>query len=207
MCSCFVSFPGFFGYLLPLWRSFLSFLTSSLESLRSSKQSNQCSDQSNTAGPKFNNNRKIASKDLGITLGSRIDGRMRFLNSTSVFAKESDRLPLSKVSGKTHRNCYEEVAEQQPSRAQHSPPPHIHHAQDNHTPSAFHAVSDLRLPARGRAHKTKQSRASGCVLWKIHSQSKTPRTGYWDVLSLYRTENAMSTREPKIHSESDCSEV
>lgn len=218
MCSCLSPFPGFFRYHLPLFRSILSFFNSSFKSLRLSKPLNQSSDPSHTACSKPSGTKRLATKDIKVTLGSRIDGRGRFLNPTSVFATEPDWLPLSEVARNapipaenapdaTHREYYEGIAEQQQCQIRHSPYPRDDHTQGSCTRSASHAVTGSGLPTKGRGPKTMRSSVGGSAWWKIHRQSITPRTGYWDIMSFFRAESAISPGQSRMHSESDSSAV
>ena len=217
MCSCLTSFPGFFRYHLRLLRSLFSFLSSSLRSLHLSRPLNRSSDPSNTPSSRASNTRRLATKDIKMTLGSQVDGRGRFISPASVIATP-DWLPLSEVGHNTsthannapeatHREYYEEMAEEQHSRIQYPPPTQDHHSQRSWNRNAFHTSSELGYPKSGRAPKTKQSIKSGRAWWKIHRRSNTTRTGYWDIMSFFRTDVTRSLGQSQMHSESGSSAV
>ena len=207
MCSCLTSFPGFFRYHLPLLRSIVSFLSSGFQSLHLSRSLNRSSHSSKTPGSKSSSTKGRATKDIKVTLGSRVDGRGRFMTPASVLATNTNWLPLSEVprdspsladnvQEATHRQYYEEVAEDQQSRVRHPPSAHEEHSQE------------IFGPHNGeRAPKPKPHSASGSAWWKQHRQSNTTRTGYWDLLSFLRSDTAMSSGQSKMHSESDSSVV
>lgn len=218
MCSCLTSFPGFFRYHLPFFRSILSFLNSSFKSLHLSNPLHRSSEPGKTPRSKPSSTERLATKDIKVTLGSRVDGRGRFFNPESVFATEPKWLPLSEIARNpavpadnatdaTRREYYEEMAEQQQSRGRRSPSPHNQHTQGSYIRSASHAVGEVGLPTEGRAPKTKRSSVGGSAWWKTHRQSNTPRTGYWDIMSFFRMDSAMSPGQSKMHSESDSSAV
>ena len=74
MCSCFPSFPGFVRHHLPLLRSIASLFTSTLQSLRHSRLfRGQTSRDSST---------KLGTKDVQLTLGSKVDGQGHFMTYT-----------------------------------------------------------------------------------------------------------------------------
>lgn len=83
MCSCLPSFAGFFRYHLPLLRSIMS-LFGSLSSKVRARSFRKPFSQSNGSDPP----KKLFTKDIKVTLGSRVDGKGRFLSTGSVFAKE-----------------------------------------------------------------------------------------------------------------------
>lgn len=218
MCSCLTSFPGFFRYHQPLFRSILSFFDSSFKSLRLSKPRNRSSYPSNTPSTKPDSTERLATKDIKVTLGSRVDGRGRFIDPGCVFATEPDWLPLSEVGHNspvpadnapdaTHREYYEGMAGQQQSRVRQFPSSHHHHTNDSRNQSESHAVADFGLPTQVRAPERKQSRVSGNAWWKMHRQSNTTLTGYWDIMSFFRTDGAAPPDQSKMHSESEPSAV
>lgn len=217
-CSCLTCFPGFFRYHLPFFRSILSFVNSSFKSLHLSILLHRASNPSNTPVSKSSSIGRLATKDVKVTLGSRVDGRGRFLNSTSVFATEPDWLPLSEVARNssittdnapdaTNREYYEGLAEQQRSRGRRSPSPHNNHTQGSYSQSGSQTVAEFELPTKERESKTKQSRVSASAWWTRNRQSNTLRTGYWDIMSFFRMDSIMSRGQSKMHSESDSSAV
>lgn len=219
MCSCLTSFPGFFRYHLPFFKSILSFVNSSFRSLHLAKAQNRSSDPSDTPSSKSGNTKRLAKQNVEVTLGSRVDGRGHFLNPASVFATEPDWLPLSEAARNspmaadhapdaTHREYYEEMAEQQQSRVRNPPSPHNHHPQGSRSRSTSDTVAEVELPTKERAPKTKLSSVSGSASWnKIHQQSSTPRTGYWDLISFFRTDSAIYRKTSKMRSGSNFSAV
>lgn len=217
MCSCLTSFPGFFRYHLPLLRSILSFFSSSFRSLHLSRPLYRLSNPSDSPDSKPKSTKRLATKDIKVTLGSRVDGGGRFMEPASVFVTDTDWLPLPEVTHNSPttidnapdatRRQYYEMAEQQRSRDQHSSSPHSRHSQESSTRGTSHLATDFGLLTNGQALKTKQSRVSGSAWWKIRRQSNTTRTGYWDIMSLFRTDMAMSSGQAKMHSESDSSAV
>lgn len=92
MCSCMPAFAGFFHYYLPLLRSIGSFLSQRVRSLNLLKVSSKSRPSSSE------NSRRLATKDIKMTLGTQIDGRGQFLNPTSVFAREEDWLKLGQAA-------------------------------------------------------------------------------------------------------------
>ncbi|CAD6576229.1 MAG: hypothetical protein ASARMPREDX12_007798 [Alectoria sarmentosa] len=218
MCSCLTSFPGFFRYHLPFFRSILSFLNSSFKSLHLSNPLHRSSEPGKIPHSKPSSAERLATKDIKVTLGSRVDGRGRFFNPETVFATEPKWLPLSEIARNpavpadnatdaTRREYYEEMAERQQSRGRRSPSPHNQHTQGSYIQSAPHAVGEDGLPTEGRAPKTKRGSVGGSAWWKAHRQSNTPRTGYWDIMSFFRMDSAISPGQSKMHSESDSSAV
>lgn len=229
MCSCLTSFPGFFRYHLPLFRSISSFVNFSFKGIHLLNPLNRSSDPSNSTGSRSSSGKRLATKDIKVTLGSRVDGRGRFLNPASVSTAEADWLPLSEAarnsstrtdtaSEATRREYYEEMAEKQWSRGGHSLSPQNHHTQRSSSRNASHAVADFGLSTEEPVPETRRSSVGGSAWWKYHRQSNTLRTGYWDIMSSFRTGywdvispfrtgNAMSSGESKMHSASDDSAV
>ena len=83
MCSCLPAFAGFFGYHLPLIRSIIILLSSTFKGGRGLKTSSRSSDPSTC--------KILRTKDLRITLGSRVDGRGYFVNQASILAREGEQ--------------------------------------------------------------------------------------------------------------------
>ena len=217
ICSCLTSFPGFFRYHLPLLRAISSFFSSSFRSLHLSRQLKPSSNPSNTPGSNPSSTKRLVTKNIKLTLGSRIDGGGRFLGPASVFATDADWLPLpeatrnspttnDKAPDATHR-AYYEMAEQQQSQDRYLPPHHNHHTQESCTQRAFHAVPVISLTPKEQASSTTQSGASGSAWWKRHRQLNTHRTGYWDILTLFRKESAIYPSQSEMHSEINVSVV
>ena len=215
MCSCLTSFPGFFRYHLPHLKYILSFLSSSFKSLHLSRSPNRSSNPSKTPGSNSSGTRRLATKDIKVTLGSRITGGGRFIDLENVLPTDPDWLPLSEVNRDlpthaddarepTRREYYEEELEEQHSQVRHPPSPHDHHPHQSGIRSASPAATEH--PKNGRAQQQNQSSNSGNAWWKMHRQPSTTRTGYWDIVSFFRT-NTAASGPSKIQSESDSSAV
>lgn len=206
MCSCLTSFPGFFRYHLPLFKSIVSIFNSSFRSLRSSKHS-----QSITP----NSAQRLATSDVKVTLGSRVDGKGLFMNPESAFATERDPpLPpsiargpsgLTYQPGPTRREYYEDIAEC-PSLQY---PPSIHdHSTQLSTSSCVLRDEELGVPTPSASQcehsnfsRIQQSRFSRIGWWKRPRHSDGARTGYWEVMSFFRTGNVESPIQSKSASE------
>ncbi|KAL8671757.1 MAG: hypothetical protein Q9168_003752 [Polycauliona sp. 1 TL-2023] len=81
MCGCMPALAGFFNYYLPSLRSVGSFFSSRVKGFSFLKISSRPSSSESAS-------KRLATKDIHMTLGSKIDGQGRFLNPTSVFARE-----------------------------------------------------------------------------------------------------------------------
>ncbi|KAL8927609.1 MAG: hypothetical protein Q9172_001319 [Xanthocarpia lactea] len=88
MCGCMPAFAGFFNYYLPILRSFGSFFSSRVKGFKLSSRPSSSESSS----------KRLATKDIHMTLGSRVDGQGHFLNPTSVFAREEDWLRLGEAA-------------------------------------------------------------------------------------------------------------
>ena len=201
MCSCLTSFPGFFRHHLPLLRSIACLLSSTFKGLHLSKYQTRSSKPSTI--------KRLATKDIGISLGSRIDGRGHFLNSATLFAsdQQSSSQPESNLKSLTNaaepsatrREYYEEMIEiQKPPMGQ---PPQPNYPPTQETPSYF-PVGDAELGLTTRKASASEDRqscegnqggSSKVGRWKMPWRSDAARTGYWDVLSIFRTGGARST--------------
>lgn len=127
MCSCLPSFAGFFRYHLPLLRSVMSLFGSLGSKLRGRSLSKPFSQLGGTGASK-----KLSTKDIKVTLGSRIDGKGHFLNTGSVLANEDHWQNLADSTAspdhiterkETYRECFERLdrdddVEHQPTRPQ-----------------------------------------------------------------------------------------
>jgi hypothetical protein len=211
ICSCLPSFAGFFRYHLPLLRSILSLFSSNFSRLLSPRQSSQPTNSGSS--------KRLATKDIKITLGSRINGRGHFLTSTGVFTKSDDWPPISEAvrnslvcvneSDATRREYYE-TTENQDSSIQHPASVHSDPARANIECSLSPDVeSGIALQRTSpddhpQSLSTKPRRFRGIGTWKLPWQSET-HTGYWDIMSLFRTGNIASTSHQKSHSESPSS--
>lgn len=93
MCGCMPAFAGFFRYHLPLLRSIGSFFSSKAKSLKFLRLSGRSSRPSSSESSK-----RLATKDIKMTLGSQVDGHGRFMNPTSVFARDEDWARLGQIA-------------------------------------------------------------------------------------------------------------
>ena len=206
MCSCFISFPGFVRYHMPHLRSILSAVNSGFRRIHLPNPPNGSSAPSST--------KRLAIEDVKVTLGSEIDGRGPLLHPASVFAAEPDWLSLSAISrhsstradNATRREYYEGLAEKQRSRALHSPAPQSDSIQGSSNQTVSPTGADSGLRTQEAVPKAKRSSVGGSTWWKTSRDSNTP-TGYWDIMSSFRTKNRSSSAPTKMHSESDDSAV
>ncbi|KAL8676658.1 MAG: hypothetical protein Q9186_006842 [Xanthomendoza sp. 1 TL-2023] len=76
MCGCMPAFAGFFNYYLPLLRSFGSFFSSRVKGFSLLKLSSRPSSSESSS-------KRLTTKDIKVTLGSRIDGHGHFINPTT----------------------------------------------------------------------------------------------------------------------------
>lgn len=185
MCSCFPSFPGFVRHHLPLLRSIASLFTSTLQSLRNSRLfGGQASRDTST---------KLGTKDMRLTLGSKVDGKGRFMNSTRL---PGENKPPTQMTGSDHftpqpnakssatRRAYLEGA----AEAQYlsnlagstpwSPAAGPHFPLSNHDLTALPSFPEIEQGTDRRR------------TWWPHWQSREPTAGYWSVLSFFRSDNA-----------------
>ena len=191
MCSSLPAFAGFFRYHLPLLRSIRSRLSSTFRSFHFPKLLNRSSDRGSTE--------KLASGNIKITLGSRVDGRGHFLNMTSIFGKGTQRSAVPQTatdtlesldhSQATRRYFYEEMKSPQQAFVQYPAPTHSQ-------PSEADIITSVRYSAEpGSAvwDNTFSSTSSPShddtiqrSWWRLPWRSP-PRTGYWDLMSVFRS--------------------
>ncbi|KAL8955204.1 MAG: hypothetical protein Q9193_006854 [Seirophora villosa] len=93
MCGCMPAFAAFFRHHLPLLRSIGSFFISKAKSLNFPKLSGRSRRPSSSESSK-----RLATKDIKMTLGSQVDGRGRFMNPTSVIARDEDWARLGQMA-------------------------------------------------------------------------------------------------------------
>ncbi|KAL9009101.1 MAG: hypothetical protein Q9173_005838 [Seirophora scorigena] len=93
MCGCMPAFAAFFRHHLPLLRSIGSFFISKAKSLKLPKLSGRSSRPSSSESSK-----RLATKDIKMTLGSQVDGHGRFMNPTSVIARDEDWARLGQMA-------------------------------------------------------------------------------------------------------------
>ncbi|KAI4104921.1 MAG: hypothetical protein LQ345_007255 [Seirophora villosa] len=93
MCGCMPAFAAFFRHHLPLLRSIGSFFMSKAKSLTFPKLSGRSSRPSSSESSK-----RLATKDIKMTLGSQVDGHGRFMNPTRVIARDEDWARLGQMA-------------------------------------------------------------------------------------------------------------
>ena len=207
MCSCFISYPGFVRYHAPYLRSILSAVNSGFRRVNLPNPHNGSSPPSKT--------KKLAIEDVKVALGSRIYERSPILNPASVFAAEPDWLSLLETSANpstrsdnaTRREYYEELAEKQRSQALPSPSPQSDSMQGNSNQTLSPLCADSGLPTQEAVSKTEQGSVGGSTRGNNSRRSNTLPTGYWHIMSLFRTKNRSSSAPTKMHSKSDDSAV
>ena len=192
-CSCLTSFPGFFRYHSPRIRSFVSVFSSSLKRLQYPSQQSR----SSNAKPSSSSSsaKKLATKDVKVTLGSRIDGEGRFFTtdtSGSVFAPGEEAWPLPRaVYSPTRRDEYEESphfsqpTDQIPQSFYQGP------SQDSSLdhPVANESFGDKSQDPYRHWPPDQESREESRGGWRWWRRGDAGQTGYWDLMSIFRTRN------------------
>ncbi|KAL8917240.1 MAG: hypothetical protein Q9208_008079 [Pyrenodesmia sp. 3 TL-2023] len=92
MCGCMPAFAGFSRQYLPLLRSLGSFFSSRAKGfsfLKLSRRSRPSSSESS---------KRLATKEIKMTLGTQIDGQGRFMNSRTMFARDEDWAKLGQIA-------------------------------------------------------------------------------------------------------------
>lgn len=123
-----------------------------------------------------------------------------------VFAMHADGLPVSELNrnSRTHadytpqatrRGYYEEMAEEQHSRIQRSPSLHDHYSQRSRIRDSSQASIESVLLESGGVPRTTQNSDGGSAWWRVRRQPNATRTGYWDIISLFRTSATIHTGE------------
>ena len=209
MCSCLTSFPGFFRYHLPLLRSIMSFVNSSFRKLSSVKL------QSSPSIP--DNTEKLATRDMKITLGSRVNGRGHFMGSATATWAEHGSRPLSEpfIDGQafaderhsTRRDDYEIMSiRQHPAWPR---PPMDQKAGETTLWDPRPRDAELGLATQSDHHR-KTSERDGILRSLAKGKKKSrklrpDRRGYWDVVSVFRTGGVVSTTQSNVcsHNERD----
>ena len=219
MCGCFLSFPRFCRYHLPVLKSILFFLKSSLRSLYIPRRRDRSSDDINTPGIKSSSSKRPVIRSIRAIFSSRISGGGgRFMNPANVHATDPDWIPLSdstrsfhtqtdNVPEPTHRKDYEGKAGEQHSHFHSPPASHDQHTRQSRIQSHSPAATDFRLPNSGRAPTTEPNHHGGSTWWKKNRQSNGTRTGYWDVLSFFHTNTTISHAQSRMQSESGSNAV
>ena len=174
----------------------MTFFNSSLRSLRLVKPKSPSN--------RYSNANNLVTKDLKITLGSRVDGRGRFLGSTMDSTMEQGPTPFSEnvhsisaadVRSPTHRELYEE--------SEHRIPPSdwpLHAVAESQARSSdgdrCHEDPELGLSTQlSSQHQSSlnQERPSDQAGWRKALSKLTPhRAGYWDMLSIFRSDGGKS---------------
>lgn len=185
MCSCFPSFAGFVRHHLPLLRSIASLFTSIVHSLRHSRLFRGQTSRDSSM--------KLGTKDIQLTLGSKVDGQGRFMTSTgspgnrnsSIEQTENDQFtPEPKANSAATRRDYLEGA----AEAQHHPnlasSTRWSRAVDTHSPLPNPGLTALPL------FPDIEQGTSRPTTWWPHWRSREPTVGYWNTLSFFRSDNA-----------------
>lgn len=92
MCGCMPAFAGFSRQYLPLLRSLGSFFSSRAKGLSFLKLSGRSRPSSSESS------KRLATKEIKMTLGTQIDGQGRFMNSTTMFARDEDWAKLGQIA-------------------------------------------------------------------------------------------------------------
>lgn len=92
MCGCMPAFAGFSRHYLPLLRSIGSFFSSRAKGLSFLKLSSRSRPSSSESS------KRLATEEIKMTLGTQVDGQGRFLNSTSMFARDEDWAKLGQIA-------------------------------------------------------------------------------------------------------------
>jgi len=186
----------------------MKFFNSSLRSLMFVKLQSPSGNSRNSA--------KLATKDLKITLGSQVDGRGRFLGHTvaSINSAVGDgplpfsggirSFPIADEQNATHREHYEETSE---SRQPHNWP--LNSTDKRRPRSEFADPSsedaELGLTPTSGYQKEVSNREDGTSNWsgwrKMLWRLDENRTGYWDLLSVFRTGRRRSMSQSILRSE------
>ena len=207
MCSCFISYPGFVRYHMPHLRSILSAVESGFRRIRLPKPPNGLSAPSST--------KRLATEAVKVTLGSRIDERGPILYPGSGFAAEQDWFLLSEIScnsstrsdNATRREYYEGLAEKRRFQALRSSSSQSDSVQEGSNQTISPIGADSGLPTQEAVSEAKRCSTGGSI-WGTNSRhSNTPPTGYWDIMSFFRSKNRSSFAPTKMHSKSDDSAV
>ncbi|KAL8654919.1 MAG: hypothetical protein Q9226_003243 [Calogaya cf. arnoldii] len=125
MCGCMPALAGFFNHYLPILRSFGSSISSRVKGISFLRISSRPSSSESSS-------KRLATKDIHMTLGSRVDGQGQFINTQSVFASEENWLKpgrathnprsLARNPSGTRREWHEGMAElKRQSLASHPP--------------------------------------------------------------------------------------
>ena len=197
MCSCFISYPGFVRYHMPHLRSILSAAKSGFRRIRLPKPQNGPSAPSSA--------KRLAIEAVKVTLSSRIDVRGPMLHPASGLAAESDLFLLSEISrnsstrsgNATRREYYECLAEKHRSQALHSSYLQGDSVQEGSKQTISPIGADSGLHTQEAVPKAKRDSTGGSTWGNKSRYSNTLPTGYWDIMSFFRTKNRSSSGPTK----------
>lgn len=105
----------------------------------------------------------------------------------------NSRIHADNTPEATRRGYYEEIAEEQHSRTQRSPSLHDHDAQRSRIQDSSQASIESVHLESGGVPRTTPGSDSGTAWWRVRRQPNTTRTGYWDIISLFRTNATIHT--------------
>ncbi|KAI9702567.1 MAG: hypothetical protein M1836_001047 [Candelina mexicana] len=194
ICSSVTSFPGFFRYHLPQVRASISLISSGLKYLHIPS--------SKSREPPSNNAKKLNTRDIKLTFGSRVDGKGLFINPDSDLNPAQD----TDTDRQSHRNAHHEVIKgEQPG------------CLDDRNSSLVDPCSsstqhnDFGQPVQAQHISGRPRRdvdQGGLQPPRWWERSIQPGTGYWDLVSLFRTRGTtQGSRHSKVHFESEDSRV
>ena len=140
----------------------------------------------------------LATRDLKITLGSQVDGMGRFLGSTMASAMERDPLPFSgNVPGiplpgddnATRREHYEEIKEEQGTT--NWPLTSVDESPSQRTSGgSLEDIENGLVPASTDHCRPNPDRERSCQSShraRLFKRTRKDHTGYWDLLSIFRS--------------------
>ena len=174
---------------MPFIRSIGSRLSSTLKSLHLTKLTLRSTAPSS--------NEKLSTGNMKITLGSRVDGKGHFLNSRSLFGTTQQSSHVSEVD---HGPSPSTLTGEQTRRAHHE------FVAESRWPRKYPGTSDSTRFAQTDASWTTYglglpTRKSV----KATSRSGRARKGYWNLLSIFDTIAARSTRASEATSKAELS--
>ncbi len=174
MCGCVTTFPGFFHYHLPHIRSSISLIKSGFSYIHLPRSKRSHSSNSSRDGAKI-----LITKDIELTLGSRIDGKGIFISpnrhSFAVVGGEDQQFLSASAS-------FNGTWQNQPAVGQQSPKcdadtllrgeAGASSTRDDNCGQPDRAGSTVKGPCRGQPRPLRW--------WE------RPFSGYWDILPLSR---------------------
>ena len=182
----------------------MTFFNSSLKSLMFMKSQSPSQDSSH--------NERLATRDLKITLGSQVDGMGRFLNSRIACTSEPNPLPFSgNISGvalssdknATRREQYEEIKE---DRSAPNWPLNSDNERESESVTGRLCEDAEHGVIADSAEHSRPIREPGSALElprrrRLFERLKTNRTGYWDILTVFRSGVGKSVSQSTANSE------